>query len=174
MGRTKMKLKMVALGRTKAGWHARKCIPADVRQGFKKLYGQSFEVKLSLPASVTAPDAKAQFTAWLSEVESRIANLRADKCAGPLTQGSQGALWRVVFLVCRAAVRNNLARQRGIRLTPDAYARVLDMVALDYDAAASVLYKRAQGDYSADVRPAQFPAFERQGKVVSPVQLFEG
>jgi integrase len=47
------------------------------------------------------------------------------------------------------------------------------MVAADYDAAAHLLQRRAEGDYSSDTRPAQFPAFERQSKAVSPWQLFE-
>jgi hypothetical protein len=75
-----MKLKMVAPFRTKSGtWCARKCIPADIRTDFKKLYGQSFEVKLSLPASVSTPDAKAQFNAWLADIEPRIETLRASR-----------------------------------------------------------------------------------------------
>jgi len=64
--------------------------------------------------------------------------------------------------------------ERGLRLTADARERFLQFVAQDYSAAASVLLKRAQGDYSMDARPAQFPAFERRSKAVSPWQLFEG
>jgi hypothetical protein len=171
-------------------------------------------LKLSLPASVSAPDAKGRFTAWLSEVETKIESLRASRTgeAQGLTHKNARALsgawykwftarhesepgkadWEFELLISplvdgklanlepellacvekRARVPAFLA-ERGLNLTADARSRFLDLVAQDYDEAVRLLQRRASGDYTPDARPAQFPAFERRSKAVSPWALFE-
>ena len=63
---------------------------------------------------------------------------------------------------------------RGLVLTTDARTLFLDCVAPDYLAAISQLQRRAEGDYSPDDRPQQFPQFTRQEKTsVSPWALFD-
>jgi hypothetical protein len=55
----------------------RKAIPKDVRAEYQRLYGQRWEAKLSLPAGTR--DAKVRIGEFTSEVESRIATIRAAK-----------------------------------------------------------------------------------------------
>ena len=65
----------------RGGFVARKWLPADVREAYGKLYGHgepqweawfnSGDVKLS--------DARARHRDWLNEVETRIANIRAER-----------------------------------------------------------------------------------------------
>jgi integrase len=55
----------------------RKGIPKDVRAEYQRLYGQRWEAKLSLPAG--AKDAKVRISEFTSEVERRIATIRAAK-----------------------------------------------------------------------------------------------
>lgn len=68
-----MGIAMVSLTRNGTGlWAARKAIPADVRSA----YGQR-EEKKTWPAALSQVQAKAEFTAWLTAIEDRIAMLRA-------------------------------------------------------------------------------------------------
>jgi hypothetical protein len=77
-----MTIAMAALTRSKSGaYTARKGIPKDVQDEYERLYGQRWEVKLSLPADTRPQDAKARFAEWLSKVEAQIAAIR-DKRAG--------------------------------------------------------------------------------------------
>jgi integrase len=65
----------------RGGYVARKWLPADVREAYGKLYGDgelqweawfnSGDVKLS--------DARARHRDWLNEIETRIANIRAER-----------------------------------------------------------------------------------------------
>jgi hypothetical protein len=55
----------------------RKGIPKDVRADYERLYGQRWEAKLTLPAGTK--DAKVRISEFTSEVESRIATIRAAK-----------------------------------------------------------------------------------------------
>ena len=60
----------------KGGFIARKVIPSDVRDEYAKLYGQRTEERLNtgpLPVSL----ARAKHREWSSEIEARIANIRA-------------------------------------------------------------------------------------------------
>ena len=60
----------------KGGFIARKVIPFDVRDEYAKLYGQRTEERLNtgpLPISL----ARAKHREWSSEIEARIANIRA-------------------------------------------------------------------------------------------------
>lgn len=73
-----MALKMIALNRNKAGeWVARKVIPADVREAYKRHYGVKREALFKAPADTSKAQAKAQCAEWIAEVETRIATLRA-------------------------------------------------------------------------------------------------
>jgi integrase len=70
--------KMTALTRAKNGtWQARKGLPADVRLDYQKLFGPAWEAKLTLPASLSTPEAKSRFSEWLAEIESRVEAIRA-------------------------------------------------------------------------------------------------
>jgi hypothetical protein len=77
-------LRMVQLFRSASAWSARKAIPADARDAYKRLYGQGHEAKFYLKAEASPVEAKARFAEWLSEVESRIANIRASQAGEAL------------------------------------------------------------------------------------------
>lgn len=84
-----MAVKMVALNRNKAGeWVARKGIPIDVREAYKRHYAVRREALFKAPANTSKAHAKAQCAEWIAEVETRIATLRAaEKGEGqPLTR----------------------------------------------------------------------------------------
>ena len=62
----------------KGGFIARKVIPFDVRDQYARLYGQRTEERLHTgPMSLAL--ARANHREWSSEIESRIANLRAER-----------------------------------------------------------------------------------------------
>ena len=68
---------MVSLNQTKAGGYvARKGIPLDVRDDYKRLYGQRREAIFSCPSGTSKAEAKAQFGEWLAREENRIDSLR--------------------------------------------------------------------------------------------------
>lgn len=69
---------MTSLKRSKSGpYTARKAIPADVRDEYRRRYGQTWEVRFTAPAGTPNGEAKALFNDWLAEIESRIAAIRA-------------------------------------------------------------------------------------------------
>ncbi len=80
-----MALRMTKLDRDKAtrAWIAKKGIPAECREIYKRLYGQKFEVKARWPASLSEGEAKRRFGTWLSEVEGRIEAIRASQNLAP-------------------------------------------------------------------------------------------
>lgn len=86
-----MALRMAKLNRTPTGlWTSRKAIPADVRAAYGKR-----EEKPTWPASLTHGQARAEFGAWLTSVEERIAALRSVTTDGPrvlLTERQSRAL----------------------------------------------------------------------------------
>lgn len=60
----------------KGGFIARKIIPSDVREDYARLYGQRTEERLNTgPMSVSL--ARARHREWSSDIEARIANIRA-------------------------------------------------------------------------------------------------
>jgi len=76
-----MVIAMVSLTRTGTGlWAARKVIPADVRSAYGKR-----EEKKTWPSGLSQVQAKAEFAAWLTAIEDRIAMLRAMADLTPLT-----------------------------------------------------------------------------------------
>jgi hypothetical protein len=87
--------KLAPAGR--GGFIARNIIPADVRDDYAKLYGQRTEDRLKIEP-MTAGQARARHREWVSEVEARIANIRA----------------------ARARQRGNRNRRRGQRVLPAA------------------------------------------------------
>ncbi len=71
---------MAALTRAKSGaYTARKAILKDVQEEYARLYGQRWEVKLTLAASLRPQEAKARYGEWLEEVERRIDAIRAQQ-----------------------------------------------------------------------------------------------
>jgi integrase len=73
-----MALRMVRLGRASDGrWFARKGIPEEVRNEYKRLYGVRREAQLKLPADTPHPEAKVKLAEWVTDVETRIETLRA-------------------------------------------------------------------------------------------------
>jgi integrase len=82
-----MGIAMVALTRNKSGlWAARKAIPADVRTAYGKR-----EEKKTWPAALSQAQAKAEFAAWLTSIEDRIAMLRAVSDQTPVTLSKRQA-----------------------------------------------------------------------------------
>jgi integrase len=61
------------------GFTARKRIPEDVQDEFERLYGVRWEVRLGIAPGTTIVQARALHREWTSEIESRIANIRASK-----------------------------------------------------------------------------------------------
>jgi hypothetical protein len=70
---------MATLKWTNGAAKARKRLPEDIRSEYQALYGQVSEVKFHRPAGTPPEKAKAEFAAWLAEVEGRIAALRESK-----------------------------------------------------------------------------------------------
>jgi integrase len=60
------------------GFIARKVIPADVRAEYGKLYGQRVEERLNT-GPMPVLHARAKHREWSTEIEARIANIRADR-----------------------------------------------------------------------------------------------
>jgi integrase len=59
------------------GFFARKRIPADVREEYRRLYGNGWEERFVSEPGRPAAAVKQQWHDWLAEIESRIANIRA-------------------------------------------------------------------------------------------------
>jgi hypothetical protein len=95
---------MVALKRQKSGGYAaRKAIPKDIREEYARLYGMSWEEKLTIPPGTPPHEAKARHGEWLAEIETRIGALRAAKNGQgqPLTRRNAHALagrWYTWFI----------------------------------------------------------------------------
>ncbi len=69
---------MTTLRRAKNGdWFARKAIPSDVKESYKRAYGVGREERFRRPASMAMGQAKAELRDWDAEVCQRIEALRA-------------------------------------------------------------------------------------------------
>jgi hypothetical protein len=69
---------MASLKRSESGaYTARKGIPKDVQEEYARLYGQRWEAKQTLPATLKPQEAKAQYGEWLTEIETRIVAIRS-------------------------------------------------------------------------------------------------
>ena len=62
----------------KGGFVARKVIPFDVRSEYAKLYGRRTEERLNT-GLINFQLARAKHRLWASEIEARIANIRATR-----------------------------------------------------------------------------------------------
>lgn len=103
-----MGIAMVALTRNKSGlWAARKAIPADVRTAYGKR-----EEKKTWPAALSQAQAKAEFAAWLTVIEDRIAMLRAmvDQTPVTLSQRHTRALAGEWYMAKKAQYEDNPGR----------------------------------------------------------------
>jgi hypothetical protein len=63
------------------GFTARKRIPGDVQAEYQERYGVKWEARLTIEPGTPILLARAKHREWLSELESRVANLRAKKKA---------------------------------------------------------------------------------------------
>jgi integrase len=73
-----MSVPMTSLKRAPNGdWFARKGIPKDVREAYKRTHGVSQEERFRRPGSLSAGSAKVEFRDWDATVTSRIEALRA-------------------------------------------------------------------------------------------------
>ncbi len=71
---------LASMTRANSGaYSVRKAIPADVRDEYERLYGQRWEAKLRLPASMRPQEAKAKQAEFLATVETRIQAFRHAK-----------------------------------------------------------------------------------------------
>ena len=61
------------------GFTARKRIPEDTQDEYERLFGLRWEERLSVAPGTPVLQARAKHREWLSEIESRIANIRAGK-----------------------------------------------------------------------------------------------
>src|ERR1700751_1400440 len=68
-----------SLKRAKSGaYKSRKRLPTDVRCEYQAVYGgPAWEEKFRRPAGTPPAKAKAEFAAWLAEIEGRVTTLRA-------------------------------------------------------------------------------------------------
>ena len=73
-----MAFTMASLQKSKSGGYtARKSIPNDVRDEYRRVHGQGWEARFTAPAAMSHAEAKLKFTEWLAEIENRINSLRA-------------------------------------------------------------------------------------------------
>jgi hypothetical protein len=63
----------------KGNFRARKRLPDDVREEYGRRHGQRFEAKFFVPSSKGAAEAKQKFREWETEVDGRIAAIRAER-----------------------------------------------------------------------------------------------
>jgi integrase len=71
---------MVTLTQDDRGnYRARKRLPHDVRDEYGRLYGAHHEAKFFAPKTTKGHEAKRLFNDWLSEVDGRIAAIRAER-----------------------------------------------------------------------------------------------
>jgi integrase len=61
------------------GFTARKRIPEDAQADYERLYRVRWEARLNIAAGTPVLLARAKQREWLSEIESRIANIRAER-----------------------------------------------------------------------------------------------
>jgi integrase len=61
------------------GFTARKRIPEDVQDEYERLFDVRWEARLNIAPGTPIVHARAQHREWLSEIESRGANIRAEK-----------------------------------------------------------------------------------------------
>jgi integrase len=61
------------------GFTARKRIPEDAQADYERLYSVRWEARLSIDPGTPVLLARAKHREWLSEIESRVANIRAEK-----------------------------------------------------------------------------------------------
>ena len=61
------------------GFTARKRIPEDVQNEYERLHGVRWEARLSIAPGTPIVQARALHREWLTEIEGRIANIRAEK-----------------------------------------------------------------------------------------------
>jgi integrase len=93
---------------SKGNYRARKRLPDDVREEYGRLYGARHEAKFFAPASTKPHEAKRLFGEWLSEVEGRITNIRAQRKGEGVTLTLQQARalageWYTWFLARHAS-----------------------------------------------------------------------
>jgi integrase len=102
--RTGNALKRAARG----GWIGRKFVPRDVADEYKKLYGLTEERFVCDP--IDATKARAKHREWLSEIEARIANIRAERTGSgrtlsPMQARALAGEWYAWFLDYMTAQR---------------------------------------------------------------------
>jgi hypothetical protein len=73
-----MAVKMARLDHTKSSYSSRKAIPVEVLEAYRRTYGlKGWEERLKLPADLPRYEAIRRKNEWESEIETRIAKLRA-------------------------------------------------------------------------------------------------
>jgi integrase len=214
----------------------RKRIPVDVRDEYKRLYGVSSEEWFN-SGPVPPLLARAKHREWLTEIETRIENIRAGRNGGgqsltPMKARALAGEWYNWF-VARHLARNRTAghweicvsdyhddfsagvwdgsgepwqeidpvalwkenakakagarpvvddhretaqflHARGLTLEPSTREMFLDYVSQDLFEALGLLKLRAEGDYSEDPRPLQFPKLARTADPnLTPLALYK-
>lgn len=84
-----MAVKMARLDRTKRSYASRKAIPKDILESYRSTYGlKGWEERLTLPGDLPRYEAIRRKSEWETELETRIAKLRASAKgeAQPLTR----------------------------------------------------------------------------------------
>jgi hypothetical protein len=61
------------------GFVARKRIPEDAQEEYARLYGVQWEARFRAPAGIPITLARAKHREWLTEIENRVANIRAQR-----------------------------------------------------------------------------------------------
>jgi hypothetical protein len=73
---------------SRANYVARKRLPDHIREEYGRLYGPTFEAKLSLPGNTKRREAERLFHEWLADVEAKIANSSRSASARALPSGA--------------------------------------------------------------------------------------
>jgi hypothetical protein len=64
---------------SKGNYRARKRLPDDVREEYGDAFGPRVEAKFYAPASTKRKDAERLFHEWSADVDTKIANIRAER-----------------------------------------------------------------------------------------------
>lgn len=237
MARVETKLTPTADG----GFTARKRIPADVREEYGRLFGKGKPQWEAWFNSGPTPVglARAKHREWLSDIEARIANIRAERngegrTLSPMQARALAGEWYLWWTTRHLAKPTDLkywmdfyeqlcgcaydgavsvtggldeppgwdaatvweqdyeAREdaramaadwaetsqflhaKHLTLDPAARDLFLDYVCRDLFVALNLLIRRANGDYSEDTHPKEFPKLERAtDPSLTPWALFE-
>jgi hypothetical protein len=138
--------------RKSGGFFARKRIPQDVQLGYERRFGVRWEARFIVRPGTPVRLAQAQHREWLTEIETRIANLRAEKSGAGLSLSPKDARalageWYHWFVERHEVMRTSLEHLEWLK--ERAYDQIRDEVLAysenpDEDAVGEVLQRSSR------------------------------